>query len=62
MIWTTVAPTKEGWYWFMDLDGSNECIVTVYKKPTGQLAASGENLDLFNLDGHQWAGPIEQPR
>jgi hypothetical protein len=60
MIWTTQAPIMEGWYWFRGLDGNDERIVAVYKEPTGRLAASGENFDLFNLAGHQWAGPIER--
>ena len=59
------APTMEGWYWFSELDGSDECIVRVYhqgldrKKP---LTASGESFALLDLDGHRWAGPIERPR
>jgi hypothetical protein len=65
MIWTTQAPTKEGWYWFSKLDGSDERIVSVYhqgldgNKP---LMASGENFSLFDLNGHRWAGPLERPR
>lgn len=38
------TPTKEGWYWFSELDGSNERIVNVYhqgldgNKPLRQAA------------------------
>ena len=45
MIWTTETPTKEGWYWFMQLDGSDERIVNVYHTEggvTGPLTASGK--------------------
>ena len=30
MIWTTQAPTMEGWYWFSEPDGSDERIVHMY--------------------------------
>jgi len=65
VIWSTQAPTMEGWYWFSELDGSDERIVSVYhqgldgNKP---LTASGENFALFDLNGHRWAGLIERPR
>ena len=65
VIWTTETPTKEGWYWFSEPDGSDERIVSVYhqgldgNKP---LTASGENFALFDLNGHRWAGPLERPR
>jgi hypothetical protein len=65
MIWTTVAPTKEGWYWFRNLDGSDERIVSVYHQGLDgnrPLTASGEHFDLFDLNGHRWAGLIERPR
>jgi hypothetical protein len=65
MVWTTQAPIMEGWYWFSELDGSDERIVNVChqrldgKKP---LTASGEDFALCDLNDHRWAGPIEQPR
>jgi hypothetical protein len=65
MVWSIQVPTKEGWYWFSALDGSDERIVSVYhqgldgNKP---LTASGENFALFDLNGHRWAGPLERPR
>ena len=65
MIWTTQAPTKEGWYWFSELDGSDERIVSVYhQRLNGNklLTASGENFALFDLNGLRWAGPIERSR
>jgi hypothetical protein len=42
VIWTTETPTKEGWYWFSDPDGSDERIVNVNHTGldgTGPLAA-----------------------
>lgn len=65
MIWTTQALTKEGGYWFSELDGSDERIVSVYHQGLDgnrALTASGENFNLFNLTGHGRAGPIERPR
>jgi hypothetical protein len=65
VIWTTETPTKEGWYWFMELDGSDELIVNVYHTGggvSGLMAASGENFNLVDLNGHRWAGPIERLR
>ena len=65
MIWTTKAPTMEGWYWFSKLDGSDERIVSVYHQGLDgntPLVASGENFALFDLNGYRWAGPIERPR
>ena len=65
MIWTTEAPTKEGWYWFSEPDGSDERIVNVYHTEggvSGPLAAHGENFKLVDLNGHRWAGPLERPR
>ena len=35
MIWTAGTPTKEGWYWFMVLDVSDEGIVNVYHTGSG---------------------------
>jgi len=29
VIWTTETPTKEGWYWCSEPDGSDERIVNV---------------------------------
>ncbi len=65
MIWTTQAPTHGGWYWFSELDGSDERIVNVFHEGLDEnrpLMASGENFHLFDLNGHRWAGPIERPR
>lgn len=65
MIWTTQAPSMEGWYWFSEPDGSDERVVNVYHTGldrNGPLAARGENFNLFDLNGHRWAGPIERPR
>jgi hypothetical protein len=65
MIWRTQAPTMEGWYWFSEPNGSDERIVSVYRQGLDRnrpLTASGENFDLFDLNGHRWAGPIERPR
>ena len=65
MIWTTQAPFMEGWYWFRAPDGSDERVVNVYHTGldgNGPLAVRGENFNLFDLNGHQWAGPIERPR
>jgi hypothetical protein len=61
MIWTTEAPTKVGWYWFSEPDGSDERVVNVYPTGldgTGPLAAHGEHFNLLDLRGHRWAGPI----
>jgi len=55
----------EGWYWFSELDGSDERIVKVFHEgldANKPLVASGENFHLFDLNGHRWAGPIERPR
>jgi hypothetical protein len=65
VIWTAGTPTKEGWYWFMVLDVSDEGIVNVYHTGSGVsrlLAESGENFNLVALNGHRLAGPIERPR
>jgi hypothetical protein len=65
MVWTTQAPIMEGWYWFSELDGSDERIVSVYHEgldANRPLTASGENFALFDLNGHRWARPIERPR
>ena len=54
MIWSTQAPTMEG-YWFSELDGSDERIVNVFHEgldPNKPLMASGENFVLFDLNGH----------
>ena len=65
MIWTAGRPTKEGRYWFMELDVSDEGIVNVYHTGggvSGLLAESSENFNLVALNGHRWAGPMERPR
>ena len=65
MIWKTQAPTQGGWYWFSELDGSDERIVNVFHEGLDAdrpLVVSGENFHLSDLNGHRWAGPIERPR
>jgi len=65
MIWTTLAPILEGWYWFSEPDGSDERIVHVYRTGldgTGPLGARGDTFNLLDLNGHRWAGPLERPR
>jgi hypothetical protein len=52
MIWTTLAPTKEGWYWFSRL-GNNERIVCVYHRTRREPTVSDESFYLFDLNGHR---------
>ena len=59
MTWTTARPTQAGWYWYREDAHSEYRVVNVYKAWGEQLAASGENFDLFDLSQGEWQGPIE---
>lgn len=56
MGWTKNAPKEVGWYWWRDEYETR--VVEVYATYTGELNASGENFDLWDLTKGEWQGPI----
>jgi hypothetical protein len=56
MGWTKNAPKEVGWYWWRDEYETR--VVEVYVTYTGELNASGENFDLWDLTKGEWQGPI----
>ena len=63
MKWTKEPPTRPGWYWWRYKVLWKDCVdvhvrvVEVYEA-YGRLEASGENLDLSDLNDGEWQGPI----
>ena len=54
-IWTKNKPTKEGWYWKRDCNGTN---IVYVRKYGGQLCISNWGIPT-NVE---WSGPISKPK
>ena len=62
--WTSVRPTKEGWYWYRDKEAHIQKCIHVYHGIRNNWWTAGWNLGdklLSELHG-QWSGPIQSPR
>ena len=60
LSWTTKTPTDPGCYWTRDDKPSEPVLVTVQRKPNGELWM--EWMEVCNLSNvAEWWGPIPRP-
>ena len=61
MIWTTKKPTKVGWYWYRNDEGSVWIERVVRRNRRLALEGTAGYIYLSTRYPGQWAGPIPEP-